>query len=170
MNSIQIIVGSMLGGTEYVAEACEETLNELDYNVDIHLKPDFNTILNNTLLTTQSNNEQKKHTILGKNPLWIICTSTHGAGDYPDNIQQFVHDLTDCDQDLSTVNFLTLGIGDSNYDTFCKAAIELSRLLVLKGCNELMPVKTLDMSQEIDPEALAQQWIHENNDLLLDRV
>ena len=31
MNSYQIIVGSMLGGTEYVAEACEEDRNNLNY-------------------------------------------------------------------------------------------------------------------------------------------
>ena len=29
MSSFQVIVGSMLGGSEYVAEACEETLISL---------------------------------------------------------------------------------------------------------------------------------------------
>ena len=29
MSSFQIIVGSMLGGSEYVAEACEETLKAM---------------------------------------------------------------------------------------------------------------------------------------------
>jgi len=162
MSSIQIIVGSMLGGTEYVAEACEETLNELDHNVDIHLKPDLNSIISNTFTI---NNEQKKYTISSKKPVWIICTSTHGAGDYPDNIKQFVSDLTYCDQDLSTVSFLTIGIGDSSYDTFCKAAKDLSILLISMGCNELVPLKTLDMSEDIDPEELAQQWISTNIDL-----
>ena len=44
MSSIQIIVGSMLGGTEYVAEACEETLTKLDHHVDMHLKPDLKMV------------------------------------------------------------------------------------------------------------------------------
>ena len=155
MSTIQIIVGSMLGGTEYVAEACEETLIELDQQVKVHLQPDLNTIIEQTF--TDKNT---------KNSLWIICTSTHGAGDYPDNIQQFVNDLNNCDQDLSTVNFLTIGIGDSNYDTFCNAAKNLSKLLKSIGCIELLPIKTLDMSLDIDPEDLAQQWITENSDLL----
>jgi len=163
MSSIQIIVGSMLGGTEYVAEACEETLNELDRNVDIHLKPDFNCIFNNTF---SLDIEQKTSIIQGKKPLWIICTSTHGAGEYPDNIKQFVSDLSNCDQDLSTVNFLTIGIGDTSYDTFCKAAIDISNTLLSKGCNELLEIKTFDMSEDIDPEDLAQQWIRVNIDLL----
>jgi MioC protein len=163
MSSIQIIVGSMLGGTEYVAEACEETLNELDRNVDIHLKPDLNLIINNTF---PSDKEQKNNSIREKKPLWIICTSTHGAGESPDNIKQFVSDLTNCDQDLSTVNFLTIGIGDTSYDTFCKAAIDISNTLISKGCNEIVQIKTLDMSEDIDPEDLAQQWIRANIDHL----
>jgi len=163
MSLIQIIVGSMLGGTEYVAEACEETLKELDHHVDIHLKPDLNCILSNTF---SSNNEQKTNTDSQEKPLWIICTSTHGAGDYPDNIKEFVSDLGNCDQDLSTVSFLTIGIGDSSYDTFCKAATDISNTLKSNGCNEILPIKTFDMSEDIDPEDLAQQWIRTNKDLL----
>lgn len=163
MSAIQIIVGSMLGGTEYVAEACEEALIKLDHKVDIHLKPDLNTIITNTFPTDI---EQKKHNNSNQKPLWIICTSTHGAGDYPDNIKQFTSDLSHCAQDLSTVSFLTIGIGDSSYDTFCKAAKDLSTLLLSKGCSELIAIKTFDMSTDIDPEDLAPQWINTNRDLL----
>jgi MioC protein len=155
MSNIQIIVGSMLGGTEYVGEACEETLNELDHKVQIHLKPDLTTIIGQTF--GQLSHEKK---------IWIICTSTHGAGDYPDNIEQFVRDLTHCDQDLSTVSFLTIGIGDSNYDTFCYAAINITNTLKSIGLSELVSVKKLDMSLDIDPEDQAQQWILENRDQL----
>ena len=55
MSSFQIIVGSMLGGTEYVAEACEETLLALNHQVTLHLTPKF---------------EQ----INSKNQTWLICT------------------------------------------------------------------------------------------------
>jgi len=163
MSSIQIIVGSMLGGTEYVAEACEETLTELGHQVSIHLKPDLKTIINNTFTQDQ---QQIKEDNLTKKSIWLICTSTHGAGEYPDNIQQFVSDLTNCDQDLSTVNFLTIGIGDSSYDTFCKAATDISNTMISKGCTETAPIKTLDMSEDIDPEDLAQLWITANSDLI----
>jgi len=147
MSSFQIIVGSMLGGSEYVAEACEETLIALGHQVEIHLQPEF---------------EQ----ILIENQNWLICTSTHGAGDYPDNIQAFVSDLEKSDQDLSSIKFLTIGIGDSSYDTFCYAAKKINKLLNSKGCTELLPLTTLDMSQEIDPEECAQLWLNENKDHL----
>lgn len=167
MSSFQIIVGSMLGGTEYVGEACEETLIKLGHQVKIHLVPDLNTILSSTFTDEEtSTNEQKTSTNSLNKIVWLICTSTHGAGDYPDNIKQFVSDLDHCSQDLSTVNFLTIGIGDSSYDTFCKAAVDISNTLKSIGCGEVTPVKTIDMSLDIDPEEIATQWLLENNDRL----
>ena len=159
MSSFQIIVGSMLGATEYVAEACEELLIELKHDVNLHLKPDFSTIINDTFSTDQSIEKSK-------NPTWLICTSTHGAGDFPDNIQTFVEDLKNCEQDLSSINFMIIAIGDSSYDTFCKAGLDINNLLLTKGCNELLAINTMDMSQDIDPEDLAQIWLTENQDLL----
>ena len=147
MSSFQVIVGSMLGGSEYVAEACEETLTALGHEVELHFQPDL----------AQINSE---------NQTWLVCTSTHGAGDYPDNIQAFVADLENCDQDLSSVKFLTIGIGDSSYDTFCFAAKNINKLLLSKGCSELLPLITLDMSEDIDPEERSQNWLSENKDHL----
>lgn len=147
MSSFQIIVGSMLGGTEYVAEACEQSLQALGHQTQLHLQPEFSQISK-------------------KNQTWLICTSTHGAGDFPENINQFVTDLGSTQEDLSTINFLTIGIGDSSYDTFCLAAKKIEKLLISKGCSCIKAVKTLDMSQDIDPEDLAQHWIEENSDLL----
>jgi MioC protein len=155
MSSFQIIVGSMLGGTEYVAEACEEQLNTLDHQVNLHLKPDFTSILNDTFA-------QKNTT----KPVWLICTSTHGAGDYPDNIQAFVSDLNNCEQDLSSINFMIIAIGDSSYDTFCKAGVDLNKLLKSKCCIEITRINMLDMSEDIDPELLAQEWLKDKKDLL----
>ena len=145
----------MLGGTEYVAEACEEQLNALNHEVNLHLKPNFSSILEATL--------SEDHC---KNNTWLVCTSTHGAGDFPDNIQFFIEDLRNCEQDLSSINFIIIAIGDSSYDTFCKAGFEINKLLITKGCNELLTIKTMDMSQEIDPEDLAQLWLSQNKDLL----
>lgn len=159
MSKFQIIVGSMLGGTEYVAEACEEQLEKLDHDVNLHLKPDLASIFKSSFEGDPSSKIQQ-------NKVWLICTSTHGAGDYPDNIQSFVDDLKKCEQDLSSINFMIIAIGDSSYDTFCKAGHELNKLLLTKGCNEITKIKTFDMSQEIDPEDLSQQWLIENKDLL----
>jgi len=163
MNLYKIIVGSMLGGTEYVAETCEEVLKKLGYLTEIHLIPDFKTITNNIIYAT---NDTEKNINNEINTVWLICTSTYGAGDYPDNIQKFVSDLDHCAQDLSTVSFLTIGIGDSNYDTYCLAAKKISSTLKSRGCIEIIPIKTIDMSLDIDPEAEASQWLLANKDHL----
>lgn len=147
MSSFQIIVGSMLGGTEYVAEACEETLLALNHQTTLHLQPKF----------AQINSEDQS---------WLICTSTHGAGEFPDNIQSFVEDLKNCTIDLSPIKFMIVGIGDSSYDTYCKAAKDIENILLSKGCKKITELKTFDMSEEIDPEDLAQQWLKTNSDLL----
>ncbi|MEW6984196.1 FMN-binding protein MioC [Colwelliaceae bacterium 6471] len=147
MASIQIIVGSMLGGTEYVAEACEEILSPLGHQITIHFQPHF---------------EQ----ISFHNQVFLICTSTHGAGDYPDNIKEFVEDLTNSDQDLSSTKFMIIGIGDSSYDTFCQAAKNIEKLLISKCCMKINDTLLIDMSLDIDPEELAQAWITQQQDLL----
>jgi len=159
MSTFQIIVGSMLGGTEYVAEACEEQLNSLDHQTHLHLNPNFSSILQASLPDDHSQNDHS-------NVNWLVCTSTHGAGDFPDNIQSFVEDLKKCEQDLSSINFMIIAMGDSNYDTFCQAAKNIEKILITRGCNKLVTIKTLDMSLDIDPEDLASLWIKENSDLL----
>lgn len=155
MSSFQIIVGSMLGGTEYVAESCEEQLLALNHQVNLHLNPSFSSILAATI-------DEKTN----KSDTWIICTSTHGAGELPDNIQAFAHDLENCVQDLSSINFMILAIGDSNYDTFCKAGLTINNILISKGCTQKTVIRMIDMRDDLDPEDLAKEWIMENKDLL----
>lgn len=147
MHSIQIIVGSMLGGTEYVAEACQEVLDEKKYKTELHFSPNFSEIPS-------------------QNQTWLICTSTHGAGDYPDNIKPFIQDLQNSDQDLSTTKFAVIGIGDTSYDTYCQAAKNIETLLISKGCNKSFESFYIDMQQDIDPEEAASSWISTNLDQL----
>ncbi|QOL26385.1 flavodoxin domain-containing protein [Thalassotalea sp. LPB0316] len=147
MASFQIIVGSMLGGSEYVAEACQEALEALDHQTQLHLSPDLADIPH-------------------RNQIWLVCTSTHGAGEYPDNFQPFVDQLTDQEIDLSTTKCLTIGLGDSSYDTFCQAAKNINNLLISKGCTKITEPLLHDMQADIDPEVLSAQWLCDLNDQL----
>ena len=131
MASFQIIIGSMLGASEYVAEACQETLESLNHEVTLHFTPNLDEI------PTQDQ-------------VWLICTSTHGAGDYPDNIQPFVDQVKDREIDLSTTHLLTIGLGDTNYDTFCHAAKNLNKLLISKGCKEITAPLLHDVQEDIE--------------------
>lgn len=147
MSSFQIIVGSMLGGSEYVAEACEEQLLALGHEATVHLQPVLADISY-------------------ENQIWLFCTSTHGAGEFPDNIQPFVADLENSAIDLSSTKLITIGLGDSSYDTFCHSAININKLSKTKGCKEIIAPKLFDMSLGIDPESEASDWISEIQDQL----
>lgn len=134
---IEIIVGSMLGATEYVADEIHNLLNENDISSTIHLEPQ--------LADLKTDN------------LWFICTSTHGAGELPDNIQQFAQQLQG--QQLNHVSYQIIGLGDSNYDTYCQGAITMDSLMQQSSARAIGEMFTVDVSVDIEPEVTVYQWL-----------
>ena len=130
---IDIMVGSVLGASEYVAEAIEQYLTEQQHDVRTSFTPTISELRPSALL--------------------IICTSTHGAGDLPDNIQAFYKEL---DQyDLSAKSAVVIGLGDSSYDTFCNAARSMETKLHKQGANIIIPPILIDVLQHPIPEDYA---------------
>ena len=107
----EIIVGTMLGAAEYVADAIAASLSEKSATTTIHTEPKFEDI-----------NQQAT---------WVVCTSTHGAGELPDNIQEFAKALNTAD--LPGTQVVIIGLGDTSYDTFCYGAKEIETKLVNAG-------------------------------------
>ncbi len=137
MANIEIIVGSMLGAAEYVADALLLKLEEHNHTGQIHLTPDISQ--------------------LNTNNIWLICTSTHGAGELPDNIQSFAKQLQQ--QDLSKVKFAIIGLGDSSYDTFCFGAKQMQTILLEKTAKILKSPIHIDVLEHPIPEELAVEWL-----------
>lgn len=125
-----IIVGTMLGASEYVAEAIAKSLEKKGSEFTIHLAPSLDEV--------------------NKESIWILCTSTHGAGELPDNIQPFAKSLIDAD--LAGVNFYVIGLGDTSYDTFCHGAIEIEAAMKKTGANLLAPAIHIDVLEHPIPE------------------
>lgn len=147
MNNISIIIGTMLGASEYIADRLTEQL-EPNYQVTNYLTPklsDFDTTQQQT---------------------WIVCTSTHGAGDFPDNILTFVENLEKQQPDLSNIRFAVCALGDSNYDTFCFAGKKMDQLLGSLGAQRLIDPKLIDISLGDLPEDIAEIWLKNWIDLL----
>ena len=136
---ITILVGSVLGAAEYVADALAEVAQQAGYQTDIQLAPDFETI------PTQST--------------WVICTSTHGAGDLPDNIQPFAAQLAE--RDLSSVKAYIVGLGDSSYDTYCFAAMTMQEKLAQGNATLLAEPLHIDVLNHPIPEEIAVEWLTE---------
>ncbi|MUK61271.1 FMN-binding protein MioC [Aliivibrio fischeri] len=142
MKKVSIITGSTLGGAEYVGDHLADLLEEIDFATDIHNQPNLDDI--NT------------------NSLWLLVVSTHGAGDYPDNIKPFIQQLETMTQPLSSVEFAVVAIGDSSYDTFCAAGKSLQNTLKEHGAIEKFPLLEIDVTQNSIPEEPAELWLKQH--------
>ena len=137
MAKFEIIVGSVLGASEYVADALQEVLLSYTHSAEIHLTPRLSE--------------------LDQNANWLICTSTHGAGDLPDNIQPFAEQLKT--HTLTTTPFLVVGLGDSNYDTYCHGSIQIENIMLNAGAKLLHPALHIDVLNHPIPEDTAVEWL-----------
>ena len=138
MAKFEIIVGSVLGASEYVADALQEMLLSHMHKAEIHLTPQLAN--------------------LDQTATWIICTSTHGAGDLPDNIQPFAEQLKK--HDLYEHTFLVVGLGDSSYDTYCHGSIQIESIMLSSGATLLSPALHIDVLNHPIPEDIAVKWLN----------
>ena len=137
---VEIIIGSVLGASEYVAEAISEMLVSKGFETECHFTPNVYEI-------------DFAHFLL-------IVTSTHGAGDLPDNIQAFAKQLAD--KDLRGVNSLIIGLGDSSYDTFCEGSAIMENILKEAGATVLLPIYQIDVLHHPIPEEIAVTWLEKH--------
>lgn len=136
---IHIITGSTLGGAEYVGDHLSDILVDKGFETTIHNQPDISEIDNSGT--------------------WLLITSTHGAGEYPDNIQPFITALQETPPRMSDVNFAVIAIGDSSYDTFCAAGKHAHELLEDIGATALTECFTIDVLSHDVPEDAAESWL-----------
>ncbi|GIU27588.1 MAG: FMN-binding protein MioC [Gammaproteobacteria bacterium] len=139
MAKIEVIVGTTLGSAEYVADEMMAQLTDQGHQVQVHLTP--------TLCEIDTH------------ALWIIVSSTHGAGDLPDNIQPFFNEISEQKPDLSQVNFALCAIGDSSYDTFCQGPEKL--ISAIQDCDAKAFVDKIQIDVQLDPvpEDPALAWL-----------
>ena len=139
MQSVNIIVGSQMGSAEYVAEQLAEALEQQGIQVQLHEQPVFDDI-------------DQQDTI------WLLCTSTYGAGDYPENLLPFVESINQ-QADLTGLNYSVIGLGDTSYDTYNYAGRNLDELLANKGANRVAERLELNILDEALPEDTALAWL-----------
>ncbi|NDL65588.1 FMN-binding protein MioC [Acerihabitans arboris] len=138
MADITIISGSTLGSAEYVAEHLAGILENQGFTTNVLHGP-----------------ELEEMTLEG---LWLIVSSTHGAGDLPDNLQPLFEQM-DADQpSLSKVKFGAIGIGSSEYDTFCGAIDAIDRQMIALGALRIGEILKIDITQHEIPEDPAEEW------------
>ncbi len=146
MAKIDVIVGTTLGGAEYVADELIRILNKQGHETEQHLEPDLGA------LNTEN--------------LWLLVCSTHGAGELPYNIQPFQRQLQTQKPDLTAVKFAVCAIGDSGYDTFCRGPEILIKSFQQLGAKEFVNKIQIDVQQDALPEDTAINWLQDWKDQL----
>ncbi|CCN69523.1 FMN-binding protein MioC [Vibrio nigripulchritudo] len=136
---IHIMTGSTLGGAEYVGDHLSDLLQEKGLETTIH-------------------NEPKLEDIPAEGT-WLLITSTHGAGEYPENIQPFIEALQNTPPKMASVNYAVVAIGDSSYDTFCAAGKHAHALLEDIGATPLTDCLTINILETPVPEDAAEEWL-----------
>lgn len=138
--TIDILVGTTSGNTEYLASELEKHLNDNGYKTQFFDAPILEEIS-------------------FKNPI-LLCIATHGAGDYPESIDLFFNALSKDLPSLINSQFAMIAVGDSSYDTFCLAGKKARKLLLELGATELKAPLFIDMYHEISPEDKAITWVN----------
>ncbi|ABZ78846.1 flavodoxin/nitric oxide synthase [Shewanella halifaxensis HAW-EB4] len=146
MAKVDILVGTTLGSAEYVADEISDQLSDLGHETIVHLTPNLSD--------------------LSQDSLWLIVSSTHGAGDLPDNIVPFFDEIQAQNPDLSAIKFALCAIGDSSYDTFCQGPEKLVEQLKLCGAQVYVDKIQIDVQYDPIPEEPALSWLSSWQDQL----
>ncbi|MEO3991302.1 FMN-binding protein MioC [Pseudocitrobacter cyperus] len=139
MADITLISGSTLGSAEYVAEHLAEKLEDAGFSTQT---------LHGPLLED-----------LTPTGIWLVISSTHGAGDIPDNLLPFYNDLHEKKPNLSQVRFGSIGIGSREYDTFCGAIDKLDTELTACGAKQVGETLKINVLEHDIPEDPAEVWV-----------
>lgn len=137
--SICIITGSTLGGAEYVADHLDSCLKEQGFAVELFNQATLADIQNQTNL--------------------LVVTSTHGAGELPDNLNPLFDEIAQNELDFSAMKFGVIGLGSTDYDTFCNAVNLVEAGLQAKGAKLVCESLRIDVANNFDHDASAEEWL-----------
>lgn len=139
---LTILVGTMTGTAESVAQTLELVLDDGDTKVTV--KP----------------MDGLDGSVFADGKLFLICTSTYGQGDVPDNAKHLYESLGKDRPDLAHVRYGVIALGDRTYaDTFCNGGKRFDAILSELGAERIGDVLCHDASAGTMPEEVAEEWI-----------
>lgn len=139
---ITILVGTMTGTAEMVAQEVQQALETAGHQATIKVMDGLDA------------------SVFQDGGTFLICTSTYGSGDVPDNAQGLIASLEGEKPDLSSVTYGVIALGDTTYkDTFCHGGIRFDKLLTELGAKRAGEMMMHDAGSGTLPEEDAAQWI-----------
>ena len=141
---ISILVGTMTGTAQLCAQEMELALGDDDTEVE--------TVLMDGLDAS----------VFSRKSIFLICTSTYGQGDVPDNARALYEQLKSARPNLSHVRYGVFGLGDRTYaETFNFGGKRFDELLGELGAERIGERHMHDASSGILPEETALEWCQE---------
>lgn len=139
--SLTILVGTMTGTAQLVAQELELTF---DYE--------------NTRVKTRLMDGLDAGVFEGGG-LFLVCTSTYGQGDVPDNAKALYAALQTGRPDLSGVRYGIIALGDLTYaETYCNGGKRFDALLAELGAKRIGEPLLHNASAGTLPEEVAVEW------------
>lgn len=144
MADILIIVGTEGGNARFAAEAAREALAAKGHSVEL------------------ASGSERIASDLGSRRAVLVCTSTYGYGDLPENLGPFVRRLSEVRPDLSALRYGVIALGDRTYaETFCMAGRKVDSLLEELGARRLGLRLEIDACADPLPDTVAEAWARE---------
>lgn len=139
--TVTILVGTMTGTAELVADELATRIQEEGFAATIRPMDGLDA------------------SAVAGGGVFLICTSTYGQGDVPDNAQDFLKALEAARPDLSTVSYGVVALGDRTYaQTFCDGGKRFDRLFAELGARRIGEPMLHDASAGTMPEEVALDW------------
>ena len=138
---VTILVGTMTGTAQLCAQEMELALDDGDTAVE-------------TLLM-----DKLDASVFAREGVFLVCTSTYGQGDVPDNARAFYEGLKAARPNLSQLRYGVFGLGDRTYaETFNFGGKRFDELLAELGAERIGERHMHDASSGVLPEETALEW------------
>ena len=138
---IRILVGTMTGNAQLVAQELELAFASEDVAIQTALMDDLD------------------HRVFEQPGVFLICTSTYGHGDVPDNAKALYADLLARKPDLAHVRYGVFALGDRTHvGTFCFGGKRFDEALAALGARRCGAVAEHDASGGTLADAAALEW------------
>ncbi len=141
---LKILVGTMTNTAEYVAQAIEMDCADLVEQIEVTPMDGLDI------------------SVFDEDALYLICSSTYGSGDVPDNARALYDSMDSTPKFLGHVRYGVIALGDRTYlQTFCFGGKKFDERLTDLGAQRVGDVWCHDASAGTMAETEGTAWCRE---------